>query len=80
MQEVNSMARKTKQGKRSYGTGTVIERARGVTIGRREAILQADGTIKRVMRWKALGPVSRNVSKRNLTSSHRFGQDAAAGP
>src|SRR5215831_1867311 len=66
MQEVNSMARKTKQKKRSYGTGTVIERGRGVTIGWREAILQDDGTIKRVMRWKALGPVSRTEANETL--------------
>ena len=35
------MARKTKQKKRSYGTGTVLERGSDITIGWREAILQA---------------------------------------
>jgi integrase len=66
------MAERKKEKRRSYGTGTVVERSNGLTIGWREAVVQPDGTIKRVMRWKALGAVPRrqaNVLLQTLMAS-----------
>jgi integrase len=60
------MAQKQKGKRRNYGTGCVIERGKGLAIRWREKVLQPDGTIKEVMRCKALGPVSRTEANRML--------------
>src|SRR5215472_11777061 len=60
------MAHKKKQKRRSYGTGCVIERGKGLAIRWREKVLQADGTIKEVMRCKALGLVSKTEANKVL--------------
>ena len=60
------MAHKQKQKRRSYGTGCVIERGKGLAIRWREKVLQPDGTIKEVMRCKALGLVSKTEANKAL--------------
>src|SRR6266705_336503 len=50
------MARKKKR--RSYGAGCVIQDGKGLAIRWRETVIDSDGTIKKVLRYKALGDVS----------------------
>jgi integrase len=60
------MADKQKRRRRNYGTGCVIERGKGLAIRWREKVLQPDGTIKEVMRCKALGLVSKTDANKAL--------------
>jgi hypothetical protein len=60
------MAQKQKGKRRNYGTGCAIERGKGLAIRWREKVLQPGGTIKEVMRCKALGLVSRSEANRTL--------------
>jgi hypothetical protein len=68
------MAKIKKENRRCYGTGTVIERGNGLTIGWREAVVQPDGTVKRVMRWKALGPVSKREANETVQTLAETGR------
>jgi integrase len=57
------MARKKR---RSYGSGCVLKKGDGLAIRWREPVLLSDGSIQRVLRYEALGPVSQREATQTL--------------
>jgi len=72
------MARK--KGKRSYGTGAVIEKPNGLAIRWRERVLNPDGSIRSVLRYKALGLVSKKDANQALQDRSATCQTPRRGP
>src|SRR5215468_10800555 len=66
IREEKRMVQKQKRKRRSYGTGCVLERGKGLAIRWRERVLQPDGSIKEEMRYRTLGLVSRADANRIL--------------
>lgn len=58
------MARKKKR--RSYGSGCILSVGGNLAIRWREPVLQADGSIKRVLKYETLGPVSMRQATQKL--------------
>src|SRR5262245_51057596 len=60
------MARKNEKKRRPYNTGCVIETRSGKAIRWREPVVMADGSIKKVLKYRALGPVSQKEANQAL--------------
>ena len=57
--------------KRQYGSGCLLKRGRGWAIRWRELEIAPDGTTKKVLRYEALGKVSRAKAAEILAQKSR---------
>lgn len=68
------------KGKRSYGTGSVIEKPNGLAIRWREPELMPDGSIRSVLKYKSLGAVSKREASQALQDRLAACQTPRRGP